>query len=89
MVDTLERPTTEFKEAATQQAKVTLEIDGDIAEYLKTQFPDFPDWQRHANDALRLYMDTSQQKEPQFENVAQQEPDSPDVPPPLEFPTIP
>jgi hypothetical protein len=85
MVDILERPTTDFKEAATSQAKVTLEIDADIAEYLKTQFPEFPDWQRHANDTLRLYMDQSQAREREFEHFAQPEPDeitAPTVPPP-------
>jgi hypothetical protein len=75
MVDILERPTTDFREVATSQAKVTLEIDADIAEYLKTQFPEFPDWQRHANDTLRLYMDTGQQREPESGHFAQQEPD--------------
>jgi uncharacterized protein (DUF4415 family) len=77
MVDILERPARDFKDAAAPQAKVTLEIDADIAEYLKTQFPDFPDWQRHANDALRFYMDSSQQQEPDH-----MEPTAQDAPPP-------
>ncbi len=79
MVDILERPTTDFREAATSQAKVTLEIDSDIAEYLKTQFSE---WQRYANDTLRFFMDQSQAKEREFEHVAQQEPDE-TAPPPL------
>ena len=72
MVDTLERPTRDFREASASQAKATLEIDHDIAEYLKSQFPD--GWQAHANDLLRFFMDTSQAKEREFENVAQPEP---------------
>jgi len=72
MVDTLERPTRDFREASASQAKATLEIDPDIAEYLKSQFPD--GWQAHANDLLRFFMDTSQAKEREFEHVAQQEP---------------
>jgi hypothetical protein len=76
MVDTIERPTIEpandFRNAATSQAKVALEIDHDVAEYLKSQFSD---WQGHANDLLRFFMETSLQKEREFENVfAQPEP---------------
>ena len=63
MVDIIEktdRPTAVFKAAvAAPEAKVTLEIEPDIAEYLKSQFPD--GWQAHA-------------KEREFEHVAQQEP---------------
>ena len=82
MVDILERPTREFTEAATSQARVTLEIDSDIAEYLKTQFPE--GWQAHANDLLRFFMETSQAKEREFENVfAQPEPDETAVPAPI------
>ena len=76
MVDTLERPTiepaTDFRNAATSQAKVTLEIDSDLAEYMKSQFTD---WQAHANDLMRFFMETQQAKEREFENIfAQPEP---------------
>ena len=72
MVDILERPTEEFRSATTQRSTVALEIDSDIAEYLKSQFPE--GWQAHANDLLRFFMDTCQAKEREFENVEQQEP---------------
>jgi hypothetical protein len=65
---------------------VALEIDHDIAEYLKSQFSD---WQTHANDLLRFFMETSQTKERQFANVFAQpepgemdEPEGPDAPTP-------
>ena len=91
MVDTLERPTiepaTDFRNAATSQAKVALEIDSDIAEYLKSQLSD---WQGHANDLLRFFMETQQAKEREFANIfAQPEPgemdelEGPDGPPPV------
>jgi hypothetical protein len=73
MVDILERPTKDFGDAAAQPAKATLEIDSDLADYLKSQFPD--GWQAHANDLLRFFMDTSQAKEREFAHIAQQEPD--------------
>ena len=82
MVDTLERPTRDFREASASQAKATLEIDHDIAEYLKSQFPD--GWQAHANDLLRFFMETSQAKEREFEHVfAQPEPDETAAPAPI------
>ena len=82
MVDTLERPTiepaTDFRNAATSQAKVALEIDSDIAEYLKSQLSD---WQGHANDLLRFFMETQQAKEREFANIfAQPEPGEMDEP---------
>ena len=63
MVDTLERPTIEFRNAAASQAKATLVIDHDVAEYLKSQFSN---WQGHANDLLRFFMEPSQAKDAQF-----------------------
>jgi hypothetical protein len=78
MVDTLERPTIDFREAAASQAKATLVIDHDVAEYLKSQFSN---WQGHANDLLRFFMETQQAKDAQFENVfAQPEPGEMDEP---------
>ena len=90
MVDTLERPTiepaTDFRNAATSQAKVALEIDHDIAEYLKSQLSD---WQGHANDLLRFFMETSQTKDRAFENVfAQPEPGELDEPAAPAAPTL-
>ena len=80
MVDILERPTNDFREAATSQTKVTLEIDSDLAEYLKSEFPE--GWQAHANDLLRFFMETSQQKEREFADVfAQPEQDETAAPP--------
>jgi BrnA antitoxin of type II toxin-antitoxin system len=59
----------EFKDAAAAapQPRVTLEIDGDVAQWLKDQFKD---WQGHARELLRFYMDTSQVREVQADPEA-------------------
>ena len=47
-----------------RQERTTIQVDSDIAQFLQTQFAD---WQAHANDLLRFFMDTSQTKEREFE----------------------
>jgi hypothetical protein len=48
----------EFKDAAAApETRVVIEIDGDVAQWLQGQHKD---WQGHARELLRFYMDTNQ-----------------------------
>ena len=81
MVDTLERPTSDFREASASQAKATLEIDREIAEYLKSNSPGLAGARQRP---LRFFMETSQAKEREFADVfAQPEPDETAAPAPI------
>jgi BrnA antitoxin of type II toxin-antitoxin system len=70
--DILENPKDQFREAASQKAKAVLHVDPDVAEYFQSQFEN---WQGHANELLRFFMDTSQAKELEFQNFEQPEPE--------------
>jgi hypothetical protein len=72
MDDVIDRPKDEFSAVAAGKAKVTLDIDYDIADYFMSQFQN---WQGHANDLLRFFMETSQAKELEFEGIEQPEPE--------------
>jgi hypothetical protein len=78
MADILERPSQEFKEAAAPQAKVPVQIDADVAEWLKSEFGD---WHGEANSLLRFFMDNSQAKDREF-SQGEPLPHAPNVPPP-------
>ena len=72
MDDILEGPRRKFGEVAASQAKAALEIDPDIAEYLKSQFLD--DWQRMLTTPCAFTW-TPAREGAGIEPVARQEPD--------------
>ncbi len=81
MVDILERPSVEFQEAAAAEPKrvaVTVKLDADVLEYLEAEGLKLDD---NINGLLRFYMDTSQQKEREFQPDAW-EPGEMQTPPP-------
>lgn len=67
MVDVLERPSVEFQEAAAAEPvrlAVTVNLDADVLQFLQAEGLKLDD---NINGLLRFYMDTSQQKERDFQ----------------------
>lgn len=67
MVDILERPSVDFQEAAASAAtrqSVTVNLDADVLQFLRAEGLNLDE---NINGLLRFYMDTSQQKEREFQ----------------------
>lgn len=81
MVDVLDRPSVDFQEAASSAAprqSVTVNLDADVLQFLQAEGINLDE---NINGLLRFYMDTSQQKEREFQPDAW-EPGEMQTPPP-------
>lgn len=78
MDEKLKEAAKDFKQAADDRQPVTLALDSDVLDWIKTEFPQ--GWQDQINGLLRFFMDTSLDRVAEF--AAAWEPGEMQEPPP-------